>query len=771
LNRFLLLLFLSSSVLAQKYSLNGYVREAGSGELLINVNVVIPAENKATASNVNGFFSILLEGDSTEVVWSYVGYKPFKTKIRIEADTKLDITLTPIILDEVEITDQEKYKESNKTQMGILNIPVSNVRNAPALLGEKDVLKIIQLMPGVQKGSEGNAGLYVRGGGPDQNLIKVDDAVIYNPFHVFGFLSLFNISIVKSIELMKGTFPSRYGGRLSSVVEMRLKDGNRENVSGELGIGLLASRFSLEGPFKKGKSSWMISGRRSQIDFLINPFLPKDNSANFYFYDLNAKVSFDLTPRDKIFISAYNGGDAFSYKLKTSWVDKYYTPHYSISEAKVNWGNTFVSGGWAHEFSKKLIGNLSMVYTQYQFVANATNGDDSSTVNSIYKSSIKDYTASYDLEYYANNSHKLRFGIQTTNHTFSPETIMVSVQNLNFRLPDNTVNAQESGLYVEDEWKIGTRIKINYGIRIAHFYVEKTNYLFPEPRIAALYKIREDLAVKAGFSIVNQFMHLLQNSSTNLPTDIWIPADNKIPPQRAFMGSVGIVKDFIKRKFFISLEGYYKSMRNIQGYKEGSPFITKGDGISIDPNLTNLNLSRRITQGNGWSYGAEFLIQKKEGRLTGWIGYTLSWTIFQFPDVNFGQPFFAKYDRRHDISVVANYALTPKITISATWVYATGNRLTLPIGQYSNSYYGGGVLYSGKNEIMVRPYHRLDLGIQFHKKKKKNRERIWEFSVYNAYNNANTFFLFTTSDQDHVNVLKEVTSLPIVPSINYTYKF
>ena len=766
-----MLLFFSLGAFAQKYSLSGYVREAKSGELLLGVNVVLTTENKATSSNVNGFYSIVLGNDSTEVAWSYVGYKPFKTKICIKSDTKMDIELLPIMLDEVEVTDQEKYRESGKAELGMINIPVSNVRNAPALLGEKDVLKIIQLMPGVQKGSEGNAGLYVRGGGPDQNLIKVDDAVIYNPFHVFGFLSLFNISIVKSIELMKGNFPSRYGGRLSSVVEMRLKDGNKENVSGEVGLGLLASRFSIEGPFKKGKASWIISGRRSYIDLLTKPFLSEDRTAGFYFYDLNAKVSIDLTPKDKIFVSAYKGGDNFSYRYKGSWTDGNNRTGFASSEAKIDWGNTFISGGWAHQFSKKLIGNLSLVHTQYQFIADIAYGSSTSGSNTIYKSAIKDYSAAYDLEYYANNSHKIRAGFQTTNHTFSPEAITVSIQQLNFRLPSTDINAQESGLYVEDEWKIGTRLKLNYGFRLAHFYVAKTHYVYPEPRIAGVFKIKEDLAVKAAFSVVNQFMHLLQNSSTNLPTDIWIPADDKILPQRAYMGSIGIVKDFINQKFFISLEGYYKSMRNIQGYKEGN-FLAPQNTRGVPINLDVISLNRRITTGDGWSYGAEFLIQKKEGKLTGWIGYTLSWTIFQFPDVNFGQPFFAKYDRRHDISVVANYAITPKITLSATWVYATGNRLTLPVGQYQNNVIGSSsVLYSGKNEIIVKPYHRLDVGIQFHKKKKKNRERIWEISIYNVYNNANTFFLFTTSDKDNLNVLKEVTSLPIVPSINYTYKF
>ncbi|HLP10694.1 MAG TPA: TonB-dependent receptor [Flavobacteriales bacterium] len=771
----LLLLFLPLCAFAQKkVIISGTIYEKGSQELLPGVSIYCTNQKKGTSTNNYGYYSLTLEAGNADIVIAAGGYNRFNLTKNITADTTLDVYLDPEnVLNEVVIVAEDQEKVSETTDMSRIDIPIEQIKKIPALLGEKDVLKVIQLLPGVQKGSEGSSGLYVRGGGPDQNLIILDDATVYNAYHLFGFFSLFNGDALKSVELVKGGFPARYGGRLSSVLEMQMKDGNKEKLTGEAGIGLISSRLCLEGPIKKQKSSFLISARRTYIDALIYPFMKEEARGGYYFYDLNAKLNFNLDKKNRIFLSGYFGKDKFYFNSKNP---------YSTDKANLNWGNATATFRWNHIFSNKVFANTSIIFTNYKLGIGykSTNNSDNSFFELDYRSGIRDLGAKYDVDIFANNNHHIKTGIVGTWHYFTPSaTVISSSFDADNKFDVNSISTVEAGAYIEDDWKISPTLKANIGFRASYFNAKKANYIFPEPRLAVRYAINDELSVKVGYSLMHQYLHLLSNTGLGLPTDLWVPATDRTKPMESHQVVAGIAKDFSDKGFTLTVEGYWKNMNNILGYKEGASFLFIGE------EQAGFDWQNNVTAGKGKSYGGEILLQKKKGQWSGWIGYTLSWTILQFDSLNFGKPFYAKYDRRHDASIVVMYQLNDHISISATWVYGTGNAVTLPKSEYvalphsvhassQTSYFNNYFVsdYGDKNSFRMAAYHRADIGAQF-TKKKKNRERIFEVSVYNFYNRKNPFYYYVGySDTDqNKRVLKQVSLFPIIPSVSWTVKF
>ncbi|MDA1181999.1 MAG: TonB-dependent receptor plug domain-containing protein [Bacteroidetes bacterium] len=770
----------------QKASISGYLREKSSGEMLGNVLVAVLPSASRTLSNNYGFYSITLtKGQAQWVYYRFPGFYTDSVYWTAKADTALNIELDAIQLVEsmgaVEIR-AKKTTIADRADMSRIDIPVQQIKEIPALLGEKDVMKVIQLMPGVQKGGEGQSGIYVRGGGPDQNLIILDEAIVYNASHLFGFFSLFNGDALRSVELVKGGFPSRYAGRLSSVIDMNVKEGNYKKFAGEVGIGVISSRAVFEGPIVKGKSSFMISGRRTYLDALLQPFIMASmDGANvgYYFYDMNAKANYILSNKDKLYVSGYFGRDKFYLNDKRSQTQL---------KSNFGWGNSTLTGRWNHQFNPKTFANAALIYSHYDLSINILQKEkDTSQFELGYSSTINDYGVKYDVDFRPNPKHMIRAGFSTINHQFSPSAIVLKVgSNFNFNQKIKVINTYESGVYIEDQWREGAW-NFYPGLRVSHYVVENKQVLNPEPRLSLAYNIRKDLALKGSYALMNQYIHLLSNTGIGLPTDLWVPATANVKPMQSQQLAVGVAKDFNKG-YSLSVEGYYKTMTNVITYREGASFLL-GDGFfSPGVSVNNKAWESQVTSGLGWSYGAEVFLQKQVGKLSGWIGYTLSFTQLQFDEVNQGQKYYAKYDRRHDASVVCIYRLNKYFTASATWVYGTGNAITMPQGYLrSSGHYMGSfpevwdaasgifnnelIDYGKRNSFRMEAYHRLDLGFQF-KKEKVRGIQTWELSFYNAYNRYNPFFYYGQfNDAGTFRTLKKVTLFPMIPSLSWTFKF
>jgi len=755
--------------------LSGYVRESGSRELLIGVNIYFPSIQRGTTTNRYGYYSIPVTPGTYDVVYSYVGYQAVTRRIILDKDIVTDVLLEPSIeISGVEVTAERTEKVSEMVQMSVIELPVKQVRQLPTLLGEKDVFKALQLLPGVQSGNEGSSGLYVRGGGPDQNLIILDDATVYNASHLFGFFSLFNGDALKSIELTKGGFPARYGGRLSSVIDMSMKDGNKERFAGSAGIGLISSRLVVEGPIIKDTASFILSGRRTYIDALTRPFMPKDEKAGYYFYDLNAKLNYDFGPKNKLFLSGYFGRDKFSFLSRGS---------YGEDRGGLFWENATATLRWNHLYNNRIFSNTSLILSNYQLQIYQEDNYYESNFELRYRSGIRDLSLKHDVDYFISARHQLRGGVQVTMHRFNPSAFVIKDSDLNqYEEEISTITTYESGIYIEDQASLSSRLKMNAGLRVSHFVHEKKSRIQPEPRLSLSYRLRDDMAAKAAFSMMNQYVHLLSNTGVGLPTDLWVPSTENIGPQRSMQAAAGLARDLPLSGVGITLEGYYKHSQDIIGYREGASFL-----LIDDPGQAGeFSWEDNITTGQSWSYGGELLIQKKTGKWSGWIGYTLSWTWKQFDEVNFGKKYFARYDRRHDISVVAIYTPNERITLSGTWVYGTGNAITLPLAEYYaiihnpvntnpefwyQGYYYYVNDYGEKNSFRMTPYHRMDVGIQFHKDK-GNYKRTWEISIYNLYNRKNPFFYYIDTDwATQRSVLKQVSLFPLIPSVSYSIDF
>lgn len=769
----------------ERYTLSGYIKESGSGENLLGVSIYVPELKLGTVSNDYGFFSLTLPEGKHQVYISYIGYATQIKEIDLSEDLNLDFALTSEAesLEEVIVTADEKVKESKVTQMSTVRLNPLDIQDVPAFLGEKDVLKTLQLLPGIQGGSEGSSGFFVRGGTPDQNLIILDDAVVYNSNHLFGFFSVFNGDAIKSVEAFKGGFPARFGGRLSSVIKIDMKDGNKEKLSGKINIGLISSSLLLEGPINKGKTSFILSGRRTYVDVLAQPFLnEEEGKGGYYFADLNFKIHHIFSPKDKLYWSNYYGRDKFYSS---------YDDEFSKGKTRLGWGNITSTLRWNHQFNNKLFSNTSLIFSNYEFKITDEYTDTFENRTEDYSfntsSGINDYTLKTDFDYFPNSQHSIRFGALATMHNFTPQRVLIKDDFSGNIDKTQELNSFEGGVYIEDEWKLTGKLRISPGLRLSYFKVGNKQYLNPETRLALSYNFKPDLAFKASYSQMNQYIHLLSSSGIGLPTDLWVSSTDQVKPQTSQQFAIGVAKDFFDKDYSLTFESYYKKMDDVIAYKEGASFLAFDDIESGK----DLNWEDNITSGQGWAYGGEVLFRKQTGKLTGWLGYTLSWSERQFDELNLGKKFFDRYDRRHDISVVGIYKPHERITLSGTWVLSTGNNYTLPnlqrldtpssfpIGGQNNFFDGETEFATARNNFRGETSHRLDLGIQFHKKLKKSRERTWGFSLYNAYARQNPF-IYTLEDSKFdgndpnatvETKLVRTSVLMLIPSFNYTFKF
>lgn len=760
---------------AQTVTLSGTVREAGGGELLAGAVVQVAGTTNGSVTNAYGFYALNVPANQpVEIVARQMGYSAFRQTLTVRADLLLDITLRAdgIQLDEVAVRAEADPAESEVGRMSINTLSMRQLRAMPMLMGEKDIMKALQLMPGVQKGREGMTGLYVRGGGPDQNLLILDDAVVYNANHLFGFFSVFNGDALRRVELIKGGFPARYGGRLSSVVDMQMKEGNRQKLHGAGGIGLLAGRMTLEGPIRRGKSSFLVSGRRSFADWILRP-LSGGEFPKVYFYDLNVKASTDLGSKDRLFISSYLGRDAFAF------VDN--TPG-SAREDGFNWGNLTASARWNHQYSPRLFSNTTLVFSQYNFTVFNQQTVRDATYSLRYSSGIRDFSAKMDFDYRPGQHHTLTFGGIVTSHRYTPNAV-VRKGTLSGAEGTPPTDAIETGLYIEDNWQPTAGLTLVGGLRYSGFAVNGRPYHNLEPRLTTGYQLARQWSLKASYARMNQYVQLLSNSGLGLPTDLWVPATERIPPQRADQVAVGLVKDLPKANLTLTVEAFHKTMNQLIGYREGASFLLLDFGPDAQ-RTSAVDWQENVTIGRGRADGLEVLAQRKAGRLSGWAGYTLSWIRHRFPDVNEGREFYPRYDRRHDVSVVGIYQWRPRITLSATFVYGTGNNLTIPVAksnllEHSFTGFNGAVpvnQYGATNSFRAAAYHRLDLSVQF-KKSKRWGERQWEVSVYNAYNRVNPFYYEIRSSTSPDGAGKTTSKLyrkglfPLIPSVNYSFTF
>ena len=751
----------------QKYTISGYVREKGSQELLIGVSIYIPALQAGVTTNNYGFYSLTLPvTDTIEFHISLLGYKPLTGRLPFRKDAVLTLLLEPQVqvLNETVISANQIEQVSQTPQTSIVRVSPEQIQQIPSLLGEKDVMKVFQLMPGVQKGREGMSNLYVRGGGSDQNLIILDDATVYNTSHGFGFLSLFNGDALKSVSLAKGGFPARFGGRLSSVLEMDMKEGSKEKLHGRGGLGLVSSRLTLEGPLQKDKSSFLISGRRSYIDLFTRPII----GWGYSMLDLSTKVNTEWGKKNKLFLSGYFGQDRFSIKGKS---------------VGFRWGNATGTCRWNHQFTDKLFANLSLILSDYRF--EYFYGDEFfiDKYKVTQTSKIRDWSLKYDVDFFLNPQHTFKFGLVSTYHYFRPNDLIIEDALFSRYTREGTsIRAVESGIYVQDRYRVRDKLTLDLGWRLSNLMTLKKQYWRWEPRLAALYQLKDDLAIKASYAQMSQYIHLISNTGTSLPTDQWVPATPGVPPQRNWQAAIGLAKDWSEKSLAFTAEGYYKQASNVLGYREGANFLAFDEPEAAGRTSWEDN----VISGQGWSYGMELLLQKQQGRFLGWIGYTLAWSSQQFDLLNQGKKFYASYDRRHDLSVTASYQLKRNITLSGNWVFGSGVPIMAPRAVYQiidyritgnpgSTYSRNAIDYGERNTVRAPAYHRFDLCVQFHKHKKWG-ERTWEINIYNLYNRLNPLLYYSSFTNALGsgfinNGIKSVVLFPILPSVSYHFKF
>jgi len=794
---FLLFLFSLTAAKAQesRSTLSGYLTDSKNGEALIGAKVVIVSLNMAAVTNTYGFYSLTVPAGKYKVEFRSLIY-PIDTKeIDLTKDVRFNYELGANYQEIQEVVVNAKKGENvNSTKMGQIELQIDQIKTLPAFMGEVDVIKAIQLLPGVSSISEGGQGFYVRGGGPDQNLVLLDEGVVYNAAHLFGFFSVFNSDAVKSVNLIKGGMPANYGGRMSSVLEVNMNEGNNKGFHIKGGIGAISSRFTIEGPLVKNRGSFVISGRRTYIDLIMKAAIPDTSpfaGSSYYFYDVNAKFNYKLSDKDRIFLSGYYGKDVFSFSDRKGSFG-----------ADMPWGNGIAALRWNHLFTNKLFMNVTATFSDYMFKF----GSKQDQFRFELASGVRDVGGKVDFSYFPNARHRIKWGADYIYHTFTPTSVSAEADSVVF----NTGEAQklfghESALYVMDDFDLNDKIRVNVGLRYSMYQhvgpftryikgdISKPDtaivygkgdllkfYHGLEPRLSFRWLLSDQSSFKAGYSYNYQYVHLTSLSAVSLPTDIWFPTTDKAKPQKGWQGSIGYFRNFFNDKYEASVEVYYKGMKNLIEYKEGAL-----PGDNVNDNTDNL-----LVFGTGRAYGIEFFFKKSVGKLTGWIGYTLAKTERTFPDLNGGKVFAAKYDRRHDLSIVGTYKLNERWTFSTAFIYATGNTLTLPTSWYIQEQ---SLLYNygARNGTRMAPYHRLDISATLYSKptkkhtdpvtnievdvKKKFRSN-WAFSIYNVYNRANPFFLYVDNDGSFATgdvkiSVKQVSLFPIIPSVTWNFEF
>jgi hypothetical protein len=763
---FLILLCLgahfTSAVAQQSFVLSGSVKDKQTGESLIKAVVRIQElPNAGIISNEYGFYSLTLPKGNYSVMVSQVGYETLVQKIKLDSSQSINFyLLTKNVLKEVVVESSRKNDNLTKAQMGTETINMSAISKVPVIFGEKDLLKTIQLLPGVKSAGEGNSGFFVRGGGADQNLILLDEAPVYNATHLLGFFSTFNSDAIKDATIIKGNSSSQYGGRLSSVLDVKMKEGNNQDYTVNGGIGLISSKVSVEGPLQKNKSSFILSGRRTYADvFLKATEKFKDNI--LYFYDLNAKANYQINAKNKVYISGYFGRDELGLG----------------QDFGIDWGNKTGTIRWNKIISNKLFLNTSFIYSDYNYNVKLKNGETNFNINS----EIKDVNLKQDYTFYANTQNTLRFGFNTILHNIKPSTFSGTVIN---SVAKTGRNGLENAVYLTNNYKATNQLTIDYGMRLSMYSLMggdvyniyqngvvrssiklapssfgKT-YINPEPRITTNFRIDDEKSIKAGYARNIQHLHLLSNSVASSPSDQWIGNSYNIKPEIADQLSVGYVTKLFKNNFELTAEGYYKYLQNQIDYKDGAEINTVSDVESV------------LLYGIGRAYGLELLLKKKEGRLTGWIGYTLSKTERKIEGINEGKWYNARQDRTHDISVVGIYDLNDRWSISGVFVYNTGDAVTYPTGKYNLQ---GQTLYqyAARNANRMPSYHRLDFSATYEKNKTKRRHGSWNFSLYNVYGRENAYrisFKDDPNDPTRTQIIRTAL-FKWVPSVTYQFKF
>lgn len=787
---FNLLILVTQSVFSQKVTLSGNVYDAQSGEQIVAAYVFLidslnTSESQTCLSNKSGFYSISVKPGHYKLKVSLMGYQDIVEPINLEKNIFRNFQLEPaaFVTEEVVVTGQKEDNNISSATVGKVDLSIQTIKQMPAFLGEADVLKTMQLLPGFSSGSEGNSGFYVRGGGADQNLILLDEAPIYNASHLFGFFSVFNTDAVRNVDVYKSGIPAYYGGRLSSVIDVAQKEGNMKKFEFDGGIGLLFSKFTVQGPIKKDKCSFIISGRRTYVDVLIQPFLKKSSpmkGTKFFFYDLNAKFNVIINDKHRLYFGAYYGRDRYGFKSTSG-----------NTRIEFNWANAMASARWNYIISPKLFLNTSFTFSHYDFLTDM--GMDVYQFN--LKSGINDYALKSELTFLPNPKHDLRFGVHYIFHVIRPNEYDVNAgEQTSLSLPKSRpYYAHELGIYANDEWDITSWLKVNAGLRYSHFehvgpftrYIINDRdvitdsvtykageiikqYNRVEPRLNLRFKVAKSTSIKASATLNYQFLHQIPLSTISLPVDVWMPSTEYLKPQTCVQASLGVYQNFDQNMFEAYIDGYYKKMYNLAEYRDGLSFSS----LTINPD-------QMYTFGNGYSTGVEFFFKKSKGRFTGFIGYTLSYTKRKFEDLNNGEPFYARYDRRHDVTINLAYDIIHnKLSIAAVWVYATGNAMTVPLGFYL---FNGGMVdeYSTRNSYRMAPYHRLDLSLDWMIAKRKHFETSLNFSIYNVYNRKNPFFIFFETKTD-VNLAESVfdietkayqmSLIPIMPSITWNFK-
>lgn len=779
-----LVIFLGVDASAQ--TLSGFVKDSATGEALIGAIIKTSDSKKGTATDTKGFYKLTLSNGNYTLIVSHLGHSNIEKNVIVaQQNITLNFNLSSTIVStqEAVITGQRTNINVTSTEMSRVELTGEQVKTLPVIFGEPDVLKAITLLPGIKSGGEGGTGFYVRGGGPDQNLVLMDDAVIYNPSHLLGFLSVFNTDAVKNVEVIKGGMPANYGGRLSSILNVGLREGNDQKYLTNGGVGLISSRLMFEGPIKKGKSAFMVAGRRTYIDALVKPFLTEEQSANgYYFYDFNAKAHFNLNDKNKLVFSGYFGRDIFSFKSPTNQLVKF----------QVAWGNAAASLKWFHSYHKKLYSNTIIIYNRYDLNNQFDFGENGFKLSS----GLEDWNVKQDFYYTPNKNHTIKFGGQYIYHTFTPGIATGQVGTIKLDQRINKQYAHEWALYAMDEFKIGKRVTINAGLRAVFFtqvgpFTEKVfneegiqvgdgktfkdgeaivTYPGLEPRLAGTFLLNSNTSVKASFTQTYQFLHLATTSGAQFPSDLWVPSSRLVKPQLAYQYAVGLFKNFNENAYETSIEAYYKPMYNQIEFKPGANLFF------------NQNLENEMIFGQGLSYGAEFFAKKKFGKLTGWFGYTWSRSTRQFDELNQGKSYFFRYDRTHDFSVVASYQINKKWSGTLVFVYGTGNAATLPTSRYT---YQPGYnveknqpkfsfvdVYDKINDFRLPAYHRMDISFTYYQSKTEKFESSWNFSVYNLYNRANPYFIYFVPDIEAQKVRAYMVYLfPILPSVAWNFKF
>jgi hypothetical protein len=764
------LLLLCSTLVAfsqEKFTISGTVTSKAKGETLIGASV--RAGNQGVTSNEYGFYSLTLEKGSYTIEVSAVGMQTYSETITLEKDTRLNIALEDEIksLEGVTVSAQTRGRSITNPQMGVEKLSTKDIKNIPVLFGEKDILKTIQLLPGIKSAGEGNSGFYVRGGAVDQNLILLDEAPVYNASHLLGFFSTFNSDAIKDMTVYKGGMPAQYGGRLSSVLDIKMNDGNNQdyNVSG--GLGLISAKLNVEGPIQKGKSSFLVTGRRTYADVFLK--LSSDSAINrnkLYFYDLNAKLNYQLGEKDRLYLSGYFGKDVLG-----------------IGETfGIDWGNSTGTLRWNHIYNAKLFSNTSLIYSNYQYNIGIRSGGEDFDI----LSRIRDWNIKHEYQWYANSRNNWRFGLNSVYHNILPGEVKASASSSVNSSALQKRYSWENALYLTNTWKASDRVNLTYGARLSSFSIlgegdfynidadgrvtdtmsyskgefVKT-YLYLEPRLAASYVFNPRTSLKASYVRNTQSLHLISNSTSSNPTDKWIASTNLIKPEIADQVSLGFYRDLFNNNFELSVETYYKSMQNQIDYRDGADVFANSDAIES-----------QLLYGKGRAYGIEWLLRKKTGRLTGWLSYTLSKTEKKINGINEDRWYNARQDRTHDIAIVGSYQLSRKWTISATWVFYTGDAVTFPAGKYrvndQTVFY-----YTDRNGYRMPDYHRLDIGANWTLKQTKKRLSELSFSLYNAYGRENAYIINFRDAENDPNKTEAVryALFKFIPSISYNFKF